>query len=186
MLYIFLYISFFLFQQTKDNFLYWENIGNEKQNTILQSKEVFKNVRETYYGTFSPSDDVETFILLDSLSIFPYNEEIKALYFYVFNNILITSDGALSEVMGYSCLNILISNSEYVIFYLQDKPKILEIYATVLGYEFYFKEEGTSDLEYNYADFKEIISRKIKRDERLLETFNILSFEIEDVMRKMD
>jgi len=168
-----------------ESFLYWEDIEKEKQNTILKSKEVNIDVRKTYFRTFSPSDDEKTANLLNTLSKLHHNDEIKALYFYVFNNILKIADGALTELFRDPCVNILISNSEYVIFYLQEKPKLLEKYALVLGYEFYFKEEGTSDLEYDYSTFKKIINNEIKNNKDLQKTFSILCYEIEEVKRYM-
>jgi hypothetical protein len=176
-------LGMFGFPITSDNFLYWENIGIKKQNRILQSKEVYEIVREVYNGTFSPTDDDLTMELLDTLSNLHSNEGIRALYFYIYNKILQKSDGALSELFDDPCFNILISNSGYVIFYLQDKQELLEKYALMLGCEFAYKEQGYySSYKYDYAEFKEIVSKNLAKDQILLKTFSQLCSEIEKIM----
>jgi hypothetical protein len=172
--------------QISDNFLYWENIENEKQNSILQSKDVSINVLEAYKGTFITSDNEITVNLLDSLIYLTYNEDIRALSFHIFNKILQSADGSLSELFGNYCQIIILSNSEFVIFYLKDNPELLKTYAITLGYEFYFKQEGLSDIKYDYKTFKNLIFNKIKNKQNLLDTFSCLCSEIEKIMQNMD
>jgi hypothetical protein len=56
-----------------------------------------------YRSQYTPGDDEITFGFLDS--VLTTNKETRPFYFFVFNNILNISDGALSEGIAFKCLD---------------------------------------------------------------------------------
>jgi hypothetical protein len=55
-----------------------------------------------------------------------------------------------------------------------------------MGTEFYFKEDGTSDIEYNYKDFKKSIETRIKNNPEYKEITSLFYHDIEIAMKRMD
>lgn len=99
--------------------------------------------------------------LLNSLSELSMKKEVKVLYFYLFNQICQRADGELFEILGTYCQKVVLGDVEYVIYYLKIYPALSKEYANLLGSEFYFKNDGTSDLKYNFIDFKNMINKKL-------------------------
>jgi len=168
-------------------YTYWENLPENQKKEILSSDLIYKDAVAFFEGRFKLSDDNRTFNLLDTISSFrSNNEKFRSFYFYVFNQICIKSDGSVSESLGNYCLRAILNATEYHLNYFAINKNILKIYAQSIGYELYFKEEGTSDMEYNYADFKTLLSKKIDGNKEFSNTLNILFLEIEKAMKNMD
>ncbi len=169
-------------------FVYWENLPGEQKNGVLSSSATLKDAIHYYNGKFKPSDDERTFRFLDSLT--RSNNYMRgnetAFYFFVFNDIFMKSDGALAEVMGGYCLQVIVNAPGYVISYLADKENLRKLYAMRLGYEFYFKEKGTSDLKYSFKEFKTLLSSKLSRDKKYDRFLNLFYTEIQGAMQGMD
>jgi hypothetical protein len=142
-------------------FIYWEDFSKKEQNEIIQDKIANKDVNNLAKGNFKIRDNDQTKILLDTLSKLPSDIKYKAMYFNLFNQVCEKADGALSEMLGNPCQSILLSDTEYVIFYLKNKPSLMKTYAQILGVEFFFKEDGTSDLKYNFTEFKKIVNKRL-------------------------
>lgn len=157
-----------------NTFKYWESIPKEKQINLLQSGKISKDAYSLYKGDLIIKDNGQSNTLLDSLSLLPADTEMKALYFYLFNQVCQKSDGASNEILGKYCQKIILSDIEYVLYYLKNNQDLLKQYIQLLGTEFYFKEDGASEMQYNFDDFKEIINEKLnckKEYEAFLLTF---------------
>lgn len=155
-----LLLAFICFFMT-DSFIYWKKIPYDEQIELLQSNRICKDAYDLYKGNFKVCDNTRTEILLDSLSLLSTDIKIKALYFYLFNQICLEADGALSEMLGRYCQKVILSDIEYILYYLKNNRGIFIKYSQLLGHEFYFKENGTSDMQYNFRDFKRIINNKL-------------------------
>ncbi len=167
-------------------FVYWENLKKKKKNDILNSCNISKDVLEFYKGNFNIGDNSQIVTLLNRLSSISDKEKATPLYFYLFNQICIKADGSLSEILGNYCQKIVLSFPSYVVVYLGKNEDILKKYAQYLGYELYFKEEGTSMIEYSYSDFKKMLSEKAIRTKQYSEALTLFYHEIEQIMNKMD
>lgn len=167
-------------------FVYWENLKENQKNDILNSCNISKDVLEFYKGNLNIGDNSQTVKLLNRLSSISDKEKATPLYFYLFNQICIKADGSLSEILGNYCQKIVLSFPSYVVVYLGKNEGILKKYAQYLGYELYFKEEGTSMIEYSYSDFKKMLSEKAIRTKQYSEALTLFYHEIEQIMNKMD
>jgi hypothetical protein len=153
---------------------------------VLSSDKLYKDAIEYFNGHLTVSDNDRTFVLLDSISTLPINEPMKrAFYFHLFNAICAKADGAVSEVLGDYCQNMLLSDTEYVVNYLMNNQGLTKRYASLLGYELYFKEDGTSTIRYDFSGFKELLNARLPQAtyQDFLETF---FNEIQATMNAMD
>lgn len=173
-----------------NNYVYWHNITDEKQDSIFQSERMYPDVFKMENRTFSLCNNEKKKLLLDTLSHLSDDENLKAFYFNIFHSVIQSafykSDNEMKEILIKPCMNILLSNSEYVLNYLYcfDDMKYLKQYAQILGNGFYLKKKGLLNLEYNFVAFKrEMKKNKSKWMEKLLAT---LFSEIEEVMKSMD
>lgn len=179
-------ISAFNAQCKPNSGIYWEQMSESVKKETVASDEVDVNAANYYKGNFVFTDNEKSFQLLDVLTSEYENPNIKALYFYLFNEICTKADGAISEVLGNYCQKVLLNDPVYVLNYFSSHSSIMRTYAQLLGYELYFKNDGTSDIKYNFTDFKKLINEKIKNDDNLKMTFNNFNSEIEKIMKNMD
>jgi len=173
-----------------NNFIYWDRMMGEEQDSILQSERIYSDALKVDNYTFSLGNNDETKALLDTLSRLSNDENIKAFYFKIFHTVIHSafykSDNEMKEILIKPCMNILLSNSKYVLSYLYcfDDMKYLKQYAQILGNGFYLKKKGLLDLEYNFAAFK----RKMKKGKNkwMEKPLSTLFFEIEEVMKDLE
>lgn len=171
-------------KQIEQEYPYWENLSKIQKDKILNSNNTNKLVVKLYNGDLILQDDDMSKQLLDTLT--NLTGEKAALYLYLFNHICTSSDGAISEMLGSYCQKALLNSPIYVFTYLSKNENLLKKYAEYLGYELYFKEEGTSNIEYNYKDFKLKFSEELKGEEKLNATLIMFFNEIEKTMKEMD
>ncbi len=138
--------------------IYWEELSLNKQEEILSSKAIFKDAIDCYRNHSFMITCNKNEVLLDTLSSLSFDTEIKAFYFYSFNRMVYTADGSVSEILGSYCQKIILSDIDYVLNYLENNSRLALLYAEFLGYEFYFKNEGSSDIRYDIDEFKKIIN----------------------------
>jgi len=143
-----------------EKFIYWEDLNSSEKDEILKTFSIDENAINYYNGKFSLSDNDNITSLLDIITSNVKHKEIACFYFYIFNQICLQADGEMSEIIGKYCQKMVINNPSYVFNYFARNEGILQIYASLIGYELYFKEEGTSDIEYNFKDFKKIVEEK--------------------------
>jgi len=168
------------------NNVYWEQINDSIKKETIASREINIDVVNYYKGYFRFTDNEKSFQLLDTLISVPKQVNIKALYFYLFNKICVKADGAVAEGLGNYCQKIIINDPVYVLNYFSYHNSTMKTYAQLLGYELYFKRKGTSDIEYNFNDFKKLVKDKIDNDINLQKTFTDFNSEIENIMKNMD
>jgi hypothetical protein len=169
-----------------ERFIYWEDLTSNEKDNILNTFEIEKNAINYYNGKFTISDNDETTRLLEIITSNTERQEIVSFYFYIFNQMCLKADGAISEIIGKYCQRIIINDPLYAINYFIGNKKILETYANLIGYELYFKEEGTSDIEYNFNDFKRIIGGKAIPKEKYSEILTEFFERIEISMKNTD
>ena len=169
------------------NFIYWENMNTEQQVEYLDTNEIDKNILALFEGKFRMNDDEVAYTLLDTLvSVNNSRDKNAAFYFFLFNRVCLNADGSMSEMLGAYCQKMLLNMPEYVICYLEQDRDILRAYAKILGYEFYFKEKGTSSVKYNYSEFKSMLCRRLNSKPEYDEVLRIFFGEIKSVIDKMN
>ncbi len=159
------YVLLFCFLLS-DSFLYWENLSKKDQDSFILNIVESKDLSNFLEGKFKLFDNKRTRLLLDMLSDLPTDKKTKALYFNVFNQICQKADGEFGEILGSYCQKILLSDVEYVVYYLRAHPELRSKYAIFLGMEFYFKDEGVSDMKYDFKDFKKRINEKLRNTQK--------------------
>lgn len=171
-------------EQAKNQYKYWSDLNKDEKAAILKSENINKDALHYYKGEFKLSDKKESITLLGTLTDITGNK--APFYFYLFNKACEEADGALSEVFGRYCQEIILSSPVYVLNYLGENEPLLKKYADYLGYELYFKEDGTSSIKYSYEEFKEILSNNISDGEHLKETLSLFYNYIDVAMNRMD
>jgi hypothetical protein len=170
----------------ESGFIYWEDLNKTQQESILFSPTIYKNAIKYYQGSLKIADNKATVELLDKITSDKNISQEMVFYFYIFNQICLESDGSLSEILGKYCMKYILINPKFVFSYFRRNKNIEKKYAELMGYEFYFKEEGTSDIEYTYKDFKKIIEAKIGKDQNYKSIWKEFCNEVENAMKNMD
>lgn len=168
---------------------FWEDLSCSRKTDILRACQS-EEVKKLYNGDFVLSDDEKTEKLLNELVT--SNDAILPLSFYLFNKIIVESDGALSEMVGEYCIEFLARHPRYILTYftkereLSIKKPLWRIYAQFVGYELYFKNKGTSDLKYNYRSYKELLIASYSGKNGNEETLKIFWQLVDETMKKMN
>lgn len=165
---------------------YWEDLTKTEQESILHSPQIDKNAIKYYQGSFKATDNQSTENLLNKIISEKNPTKETVFYFYILNQICLKSDGVLSEILGKYCMKFLLRNPELVLRYFQRNKKVEKIYGEFIGSELYFKEEGTTDIEYNYKDFKRIVEVKAKDNKEFKKTLVEFYSIIESAMKNMN
>lgn len=173
-------------QKDSNKNAYWEDLTKVEQESILHSPQIDKNAIKYYYGSFKATDNESTENLLNKIISEKNQTKETILYFFIFNQICLKSDGALSEILGEYCMKFLQRNPALVLRYFQRNKKVEKVYGEFIGYELYFKEKGTSDIEYNYTDFKRIVDVKTKYNKEFKKTLVEFYSIIEAAMKNMN
>ena len=111
----------------------------------LNHPQISTTAKDYYNGTFWASDDVRTFSILDSL--YTYNDSTRPFYFLLVSNMMHRSDGALSELVGVACRNLLESHPNEALEFLYAntalaKPEFRNDWAKAIAGEFMIACEG--------------------------------------------
>ena len=176
---------------------YWEDLNDQQKSDILGDcksvsiKRFYEGNKKRFYeGKFKPTDDNKTVKLLAELVA--SNDTILPLSFYLFNKICISSDGALSEMFDEHCTNFLAKHPLYMLTYfsreriLKVKNPVWKTYAMFVGAELDFKISGTSDLEYSYKRYKEILASASKGNKENEETFRAFWRAVDKTIKMME
>lgn len=143
----YVFILFFPYYSDGIKESYWESLSPLEQSRIVRAS--CPLAQAFYFGSFKPSDDNETFSLLDYLTNWGDPLELNPLKFYLFNRIVLTADGALAEALGEYCIRWLNHDSPYVLCYLQNQTQLERDYMLLMGLDFSFESENTFYLFYN-------------------------------------
>jgi hypothetical protein len=164
---------------------YWNDIKEENKESILNSETIYDDALKYYKGEFNILDNERTLKLLDTLTSLEQN--LKPLYFYLFNKICYKSDGALAGVIGKYCQKILLNDPQYVFGYFKKDKRLFNKYTDLLGYELYFKNKGTSSIKYNIKDFNKILTEKMNKYSGDIKQQKQLFFnKLKEVMKSME
>lgn len=166
--------------------VYWENFSDQKKTKILMSENIPSETIDYYNGRFIVSDNRKMFELLETLTTWPSDKEHKAFFFYLFNKIVLSSDASLLEGLGNYIQKIFLLDLFYVLDYLIISDEMIMLYAEILGTEFYFKEEGVSDLKYSFKQFQRNINVELNGCKRYNDILLKFYENIQLNMRKMN
>lgn len=154
-------------------------------NQFLKKPELDENVKDFYSGKTKPSDNNETSELL--ITITKRNDKFFPIYFQTLNSIALISDGALSDMITNPCFKMIYNYPIETFAYFNKNKRLSLIYAELLGYEFYFKEKGTSTIEMNFKEFQDYLKLKLDlNDKDIYVTYSDFVIEVEKVMKNMD
>jgi hypothetical protein len=169
-----------------DSLFYWETLSEDQKKEFLNLKGISIIALDFYYGKTKTSDNDLTSYLLDTLTSINNSNGISSFYFFLFNKICENADGSLAEILGTYCQKMILKSPSYVLNYFSKNKNILNKYASLLGYELYFKEDGSSEIEYNFHDFKKILSDKLDDKKKYNNILNHFFNEIENNIKKMN
>ena len=137
--------------------IYWEDYSLMEKRIVLTSDLVDSVVLDYYRGNLIVSDNEITFQLLNVL-LSNNAPRVKSLYFWIFNKIVFSADGALAEILGPYCMKRLLMDSPYVLDYLRSHPAIEDDYLLFLAEEFLYG--STSSL----SEFKKGLRGQCNRE----------------------
>ena len=156
--------SLFQLGSPSNNPIYWENLTAEERETVLSLKQVNPLVSDYYLGRFTATDDDLTVRLLDVLTTKQENNGVRALHFFLFNKILMSSDGALSEMLGPYAFKMVCEAPEYVLSFLRGDNSLEERYVSFIGLELYFDQDNPASKGLSMETLKSGILEKTSND----------------------
>lgn len=144
--------------------IYWEYLTDSERNEFLKNTHVNPIAIDYFNGVFRVSDDSLTFALLDTLT---GSKDYNPFYFYLFNKISMSADGAPAEVIpAYSYLLFRSHPVEVIGYFTIERMQRtnfekIDRYAKIFGWE--FKTYGFVDEEnkVSYNDFKKLLRGKL-------------------------
>lgn len=138
-------IIFFSNCNFPQKYAYWRDYDTAKQSRIIQSKKVNPLAKSIYFDEDFVSDNEDSFLLLEELTSFNHNRQINAFYYYVFGKICQLSDGVVSEILGYYCLNSLVNATEYNLQYFKRDTSLANKYAEYIAFELIQSKEARKE-----------------------------------------
>lgn len=115
-----------------NNCIYWEDLSQNQQEEILKSNKVYCDALLFYQGKIKVGDDKRTMDLLKILVSTSSTDILAPFYFYLFNQVCIKADGALSEALGSYCQKRILNSPVYVINYFVKNEVVLKKICSVL------------------------------------------------------
>jgi hypothetical protein len=166
---------------------YWEDMTENQKNDVVNDANTSRIAMQYFENKFKFTDDGKSEALLDTL-ISRSNLDTRGLafYFFLFNRICLTSDGATSEILGSYCEKMLIEHPGYVTYYFSLNDAVMSRYADLLGAELYFKQENKSQIRYGYDELKSKLTVSIGNDKTLMATLQRFLQRVDLAMKKMN
>ena len=158
--------SLFQLGSPSNNPIYWENLTAEERETVLSLKQVNPLVSDYYLGRFTATDDDLTVRLLDVLTTKQENNGVRALHFFLFNNILMSADGALAEMLGEYAIKMISEEPQYILPYLSRSKSLEECYVSSIGFELYLDQRNPSVENLSMETLKSSIIKKASNDKQ--------------------
>ena len=143
---------------------YWEDFTDAERETVLSLKQVNPIVADYYFGRITASDDDLTVRLLDVLTTKQENIKVRALHLFLFNRILMLSDGALSEMVGPYAFKMVCDDPEYILSFLNRDNSLEERYVSSIGFELYLNHGNLSVEGLSMETLKSNIHKKTSND----------------------
>ena len=145
---------------------YWEDYAPCCQQRIIQSNKVATIVHTYLEKKWALNDDIESFHLLEELTSLQTNPGVKALYFSVFNSLLLlNNDGAIGEAMPEYVYILFSHDPMFVINYIVNHQPCYSAYIQELALFCYFTDKDVISLR------QEIQKRLQFDNSTYLETF---------------
>lgn len=122
---------------TLTNKYFIDKIGGRSINFYLSHKDIETPAKLFYKGEYALYDDGETFSFLDG--ILTENAEIRPFYFFIYNQAMGVTDGALSEYMTTVCRRYLEKYPCEFLHYLNDKVSVIDVekWTRFVGFDVY-------------------------------------------------
>ena len=156
--------SLFQLGSPSNNPIYWENLTAEERETVLSLKQVSPLVSDYYFERITATDDDLTERLLDVLTTKQENNGVRALHFFLFNKILMSSDGALSEMLGPYAFKVVCEDPEYILSFLRRDKSLEECYVSSIGFELYLDRDNPAFKGLSMETLKSSILKKTSND----------------------
>ena len=160
--------SLFQLGSPSNNPIYWENLTAEERETVLSLKQVSPLVSDYYFGQITATDDDLTERLLDVLTTKQENNGVRALHFFLFNKILMSSDGALSEMLSPYAFKMVCEDPEYNLSFLRRDKSLEECYISSIGFELYLDRDNPAFKDLSMETLKSSILKKTSNDKLTL------------------
>ena len=156
--------TFLLLNNLPNNPVYWDDFTVEERETVLSLKQVSPLVSDYYFGRITATDDDLTERLLDVLTTKQENNGVRALHFFLFNKILMSSDGALSEMLGPYAFKVVCEDPEYILSFLRRDKSLEECYVSSIGFELYLDRDNPAFKGLSMETLKSSIRKKTSND----------------------
>lgn len=156
--------SLLLLGNQPNNPVYWDDLSAKERETVLSLKQVSPIVSDYYLERFTATDDDLTERLLDVLTTKQENNGVRALHFFLFNKILMSSDGALSEMLGPYAFKMVCEAPEYVLSFLRGDKSLEERYVSFIGLELYFDQDNPASKGLSMETLKSSFLKKTSND----------------------
>ena len=160
--------SLLLLGNQPNNPVYWVELTAEERETVLSLKQVSPLVSDYYFGRITATDDDLTERLLDVLTTKQENNGVRALHFFLFNKILMSSDGALSEMLGPYAFKMVCEDPEYILSFLRRDKSLEECYISSIGFELYLDRDNPAFKDLSMETLKSSILKKTSNDKLTL------------------
>ena len=160
--------SLLLLGNQPNNPVYWDDLSAKERETVLSLKQVSPIVSDYYLERFTATDDDLTERLLDVLTTKQENNGVRALHFFLFNKILMSSDGALSEMLGPYAFKMVCEDPEYNLSFLRRDKSLEECYISSIGFELYLDRDNPAFKDLSMETLKSSILKKTSNDKLTL------------------
>ena len=172
-----LVLAFFSCISHADENRYWDDLDENSKSEIINTIDVDKNIMKLYLHEIKLSDNDLTMTILDKLCS-SSNGNKRMLYFYVLNENIRKSDGALAEMLGGYCIKYVNENTDYALEYFNKHHDVANDYADMIASELYLSNSSFTQYEKKLQH-----STKSKCAKDYLPTF---LKEIERILTKID
>ena len=142
-----------------DDYQYWEELSDSSKLKVIKSLNIDVNVSKLYLHQIMLSDDSLSEAILDTLCM-PSEGNKRMLYFYLMNEIIMSADGSLAEVLGGYCYRLVVNNPDFILVYLNKNPRIANEYITMIATELYYND-------YTITNFKNLMAKSVQNDDYL-------------------
>ena len=168
MIVLLLIYTLLLWNIQPNNPVYWVELTAEERETVLSLKQVSPLVSDYYFERITATDDDLTERLLDVLTTKQENNGVRALHFFLFNKILMSSDGALSEMLSPYAFKMVCEDPEYILSFLRRDKSLEECYISSIGFELYLDRDNPAFKDLSMETLKRSILKKTSNDKLTL------------------
>ena len=126
-----LVLAFFSCISHADENRYWDDLDENSKSEIINTIDVDKNIMKLYLHTLCSSS----------------NGNKRMLYFYVLNENIKKSDGALAEMLGGYCIKYVNENTDYALEYFSKHHDVANDYANMIASELYLSNSSFTQYE---------------------------------------